>query len=98
MLIPTWTLVVTDNRFHTPEYIARVQKMSSEQGGDAGECAPVGVGSFDVACLSAGGVISVVDAVINGKVRNAYALVRPPGHHAERVRFGPPHAPSCHFR
>ena len=32
--------------------------------------------------LSAGACITAVDAVIQGVVDNAYALVRPPGHHA----------------
>jgi len=58
--------------------------MSRENGGDAGECAPFGPGSFDIALLSAGGVLKGVDAVLDGKVNNAYCLVRPPGHHAER--------------
>ena len=32
--------------------------------------------------LAAGGTIAAVDAVLDGAVDNAYALVRPPGHHA----------------
>jgi len=32
--------------------------------------------------LAAGGAIASVEAVLNGQVRNCYALVRPPGHHA----------------
>jgi len=38
--------------------------------------------SLQAAEFAAGGVLNVVDAVISGKVRNAYAAVRPPGHHA----------------
>ena len=38
--------------------------------------------SCDVALLAAGGTIDAVDHVMNGKVKNAFALVRPPGHHA----------------
>jgi acetoin utilization deacetylase AcuC-like enzyme len=38
--------------------------------------------SFDVACLAAGGVLQAVDAVVEGKARNAFCAVRPPGHHA----------------
>ena len=32
--------------------------------------------------LAAGGTITAIDAVLDGTVDNAYALVRPPGHHA----------------
>jgi len=42
--------------------------------------------SFDTALLSAGGFLTVVEAVMEGKVDNGFALVRPPGHHAERNR------------
>lgn len=31
-----------------------------------------------------GGVLSAVEAVLNGSIGNAYCLVRPPGHHAEK--------------
>ena len=39
--------------------------------------------SFQVARQAAGGVMAAVDAVMAGTVENAFALVRPPGHHAE---------------
>lgn len=45
------------------------------------------MGSYDIARLAAGGVIAATEAVVSGRVRNAYALVRPPGHHAERVQL-----------
>lgn len=73
---------------HDRGYIAAIQAMSAMSGGDArmdqalGET-PFGPGGFEIAALAAGGVIVAVDAVVAGTVRNAYALVRPPGHHAE---------------
>ncbi|MCX5661195.1 MAG: histone deacetylase [Planctomycetota bacterium] len=42
--------------------------------------------SYDVALLAAGGVIAAAEAVFAGTVRNAFCVVRPPGHHAERDR------------
>ena len=38
--------------------------------------------SFDVARHAAGGVLNAVDAVIARTARNAFCIVRPPGHHA----------------
>jgi acetoin utilization deacetylase AcuC-like enzyme len=79
---------------HDRGYIAAIKAMSAKSGGDArmdqsiGET-PFGPGGFDIAALAAGGVMAAVDAVIAGTVRNAYALVRPPGHHAEAAHgFG----------
>jgi acetoin utilization deacetylase AcuC-like enzyme len=73
-------------RFHNREYIERIQQMSAAHGGEAGELTPFGTGSFEIAALSAGGVIAAVAEVVSGGVDNAYALVRPPGHHAEPSR------------
>lgn len=42
--------------------------------------------SYDAALLAAGGTIEAADFVLAGSDRNAFALVRPPGHHAERSR------------
>ena len=40
--------------------------------------------TYDVARLAAGGVMSAIDAVVCGDVDNAFALIRPPGHHAQK--------------
>ena len=69
---------------HTRDYLERIKALSAERGGDAGELTPFGTGSYEIALLAAGGCMVAVDAVLDGKVGNAYALVRPPGHHAER--------------
>ncbi|KAH0542594.1 hypothetical protein FGG08_003002 [Glutinoglossum americanum] len=41
--------------------------------------------SFECASLSCGGAIETCVAVMRGKVKNAIAVIRPPGHHAERA-------------
>jgi len=38
--------------------------------------------SYEVALLATGGTVKAVDLVMTGKYRNAFAFVRPPGHHA----------------
>jgi acetoin utilization deacetylase AcuC-like enzyme len=39
--------------------------------------------TFATALLAAGGFLEALDRIMDGTVRNALALVRPPGHHAE---------------
>jgi acetoin utilization deacetylase AcuC-like enzyme len=47
---------------------------------------PVSSRSFDAACLAAGGLLALIDEVVAGRLKNGFAFVRPPGHHAERAR------------
>jgi acetoin utilization deacetylase AcuC-like enzyme len=69
--------------FHTERHIAHVRELSAGTGGPLGLDAWVPPGSYEVATLAAGAAIGAVDAVLDGEVKNCYALVRPPGHHAE---------------
>ena len=71
-------------RFHTDDYINQIRELSEAFGGFAGPQTPFGRGSYEIAKLAAGGTIVATEAVLSGQVNNAYALVRPPGHHAER--------------
>src|SRR5260370_31508557 len=41
-----------------------------------------GTGSADVDLQAVGGILNAVDTVIERKARNAFCVVRPPGHHA----------------
>lgn len=43
-------------------------------------------GSYEAALLAAGGLCKAISMVMQGELDNAFALVRPPGHHAERAR------------
>jgi acetoin utilization deacetylase AcuC-like enzyme len=72
-------------RVHDAAYVQRIREADAT-GGEAGESAPFGTGSFQVARRSAGGVHAAVANVMDGGVDCAFALVRPPGHHAERGR------------
>ncbi|HPM82950.1 MAG TPA: SUMF1/EgtB/PvdO family nonheme iron enzyme [Candidatus Anammoximicrobium sp.] len=72
---------------HSPEYVERVKRRCQEAPGylDSGDT-PVSRESYEAALTAVGGVLSAVDAVAAGKVRNAFCAVRPPGHHASRER------------
>ncbi|MCD4524039.1 class II histone deacetylase [Nocardioides sp. cx-173] len=70
---------------HAPALRRRIEVEAAGGRGDAGDgSSPFGAESYRIALLAAGGVIAGVDAVLDGVVDNAYALVRPPGHHASR--------------
>jgi acetoin utilization deacetylase AcuC-like enzyme len=74
------------NYFHTDSYIDAVRDLSAANGGALGDSVSIGAGSYEIALLAAGGCLEATDAVLAGRIRNAYALVRPPGHHAEASR------------
>lgn len=70
-------------RCHTADYLETVRRdvASGNAALSTGDTS-VSARSYEVALLAAGGVCAAVDAVFAGEVRNAFALVRPPGHHA----------------
>jgi len=68
---------------HDINYIQRIQQFCSCGGGLLDqEDTVVSSESYDVARLAAGGTLKAADLVMTGKYRNAFAFVRPPGHHA----------------
>jgi acetoin utilization deacetylase AcuC-like enzyme len=67
---------------HTAEHIARVRELAEQGGGKFDSDTAVSPASYDVAKLAAGAAIGAVDAVMRGECDNAFAIVRPPGHHA----------------
>lgn len=75
-------------RVHRHEHIDRIRRESdTPKGGDAGDGnSPFGAGGYEIARLSAGGAVALVDAVVTGEVDNGYAVINPPGHHARTDR------------
>ncbi len=76
-------------RVHTATLIEQVREAALRGGGvlDHGDTY-VTPESYELALLAAGGAAAAVDAIMTGQVRNGFALVRPPGHHAESDRVG----------
>ena len=68
---------------HSPEYLEKM-KAVSVSGGYVGHELHIGPGGLEIARLSCGGVLAAMEACLQQQINNAYALVRPPGHHAER--------------
>ncbi len=72
---------------HSRDYIALVEREIAQNRrqlttGDT----DIGPYSAEAARLAAGSVLSSVDAVFSGDVRNAFCVVRPPGHHASTAQ------------
>lgn len=71
---------------HDPAYIEAVAATQRQPGFAFDADTPTSPASYPVACLAAGGFLAVLEAVMSGEIDNGFALVRPPGHHAERDR------------
>jgi len=71
---------------HSPGYIDLIASTAGKPyvrlDGDTSTCEK----SYETALLAAGGFLELIKVVMQGKLDNGFALVRPPGHHAERDR------------
>ena len=68
---------------HEPHYIDRVAALAEKGGGylDSPDT-PICRDSFHVALCAVGGLIEAADRILTGSIHNAFAAIRPPGHHA----------------
>jgi acetoin utilization deacetylase AcuC-like enzyme len=67
---------------HRRDYIAAVERTASLERFDFDPDTHASPDTWKTALLAAGGVLTAVEAVLDGAAQNAFAIVRPPGHHA----------------
>ncbi|MEJ2067735.1 MAG: histone deacetylase, partial [Deltaproteobacteria bacterium] len=70
---------------HDPEYIDRIAATAGKEARHLDPDTVTSPKTYEVSLLAAGGLLAAIDVVM-GDLTNAFALVRPPGHHAERNR------------
>ncbi len=72
--------------FHTHEYFEKIAETKGKDfivlTADTHACED----SFDAALYATGGLLAAISQVAANKLDNAFALIRPPGHHAEKSR------------
>ena len=73
-------------RVHTTSYLEHLFSLSGQRAWLDEDTTAVSPDSIKAATLAAGNAIAAVESVVNGDSQSAFALVRPPGHHAEPVR------------
>ncbi|KAI3461251.1 hypothetical protein Pfo_017914 [Paulownia fortunei] len=69
--------------FHTQEYINELVEADKNQGNIICPGTFLNPGSWDAALLAAGTTLSAMKHILDGHGKITYALVRPPGHHAQ---------------
>jgi acetoin utilization deacetylase AcuC-like enzyme len=73
-------------RVHTTSYLDHIFSLAGKRAWLDKDTTAVSPASIDAATAAAGNAIAAVECVVRGEAQSAFALVRPPGHHAEPVR------------
>jgi acetoin utilization deacetylase AcuC-like enzyme len=71
---------------HTKEHVMRVAGTAGKTFSSLDPDTQTSASSYDAACLAAGAVTGGMEMIVRGEADNGFALVRPPGHHAETDR------------
>jgi len=67
---------------HAPDYIEQVACTAEKAHCYLDPDTETTSQSYETACLAVGGLFNAIDQVMNNQIDNAFALIRPPGHHA----------------
>jgi acetoin utilization deacetylase AcuC-like enzyme len=73
---------------HSKKYLNFIKYYSSNGGGFLGDSTYITKTSHDLALLAVGGAFRAADDVLAGKAEFGLALIRPPGHHASKDKYG----------
>lgn len=71
---------------HSPAYVSLIKETSGQARVRLDPDTATSPRSYETALLAAGGLLKAADLIMEGKIQNGFALVRPPGHHAEAGR------------
>uniref|UniRef100_A0A0P6E2S0 Putative Histone deacetylase n=1 Tax=Daphnia magna TaxID=35525 RepID=A0A0P6E2S0_9CRUS len=81
-------------KLHTPDRIELLKGTDGSPDAEALEAISSGYDAIyihpstnELALLAAGSTLEIVDAILDGKVQNGMAIVRPPGHHAMKSEY-----------
>ena len=69
---------------HSPSYVKFIASTAGQRCVFLDPDTATSPETYEIAKLAVGGVCNAIDEVMEGKVDNAFAFVRPPGHHAEK--------------
>jgi acetoin utilization deacetylase AcuC-like enzyme len=69
---------------HSPSYVKFIASTAGQRSVYLDPDTATSPETYEIAKLAVGGVFNAIDSVIKGEVDNAFAFVRPPGHHAEK--------------
>src|SRR5690349_8736576 len=71
---------------HTPRLLDLLRSSAAHANAWLDQDTYTTAASYEAALMAAGATVQAVEAVVSGQAANAFALVRPPGHHATPSR------------
>lgn len=71
---------------HPQAYIKTIKQIADAGGGWLDSDTVISPATYDAAVHAAGAPLTAIDLIMNGEEKNAFCLIRPPGHHATPTR------------
>lgn len=71
---------------HAENYIQTIKQIANTGGGQLDSDTIISAASYDAAVHAVGAPLAAIDFIMKGEEKNAFCLIRPPGHHATPAR------------